>query len=318
MYTLSTIQLQSSKKAGHLHPIPPTDIPYSVISMDFCGPFIESPRGNRFVLVISDLFTRHVTAIATPNNTAEITAITLYREVFCKYGVCSTLITDQGTHFNNHLMRSLTHLFGYNHIYSTAYHPQTNAVTERFHASTKVQTLNLKTNIITTGMITSILLYSLITLQSTKLHNFHPSNYFLVVRPNYQLILVHHFTSLIDQIFALKIFKEFWKFIINKLRTILSNNKSLIKIVMINTDRTLIIKLATEFSQKFSPLEANWILVILQNPMSLLRFIILLTRFSMKLLVLLKNFTSLTFAQLFQLKNLIYPKHIMICSLPRT
>jgi len=132
------------KKAGHLHPIPPTDIPYSVISMDFCGPFIESPRENKFVLVISDLFTRHVTAIATPNNSAEITAITLFREIFCKYGVCSTLITDQGTHFNNHLMRALTHLFGYNHIYSTIYHPQTNAVTERFNASMKVQISKLE------------------------------------------------------------------------------------------------------------------------------------------------------------------------------
>ncbi|CAF2836388.1 unnamed protein product [Rotaria sp. Silwood2] len=132
------------KKAGHLHPIPPTDIPYSVISMDFCGPFIESPRENKFVLVISDLFTRHVTAIATPNNTAELTAMTLYREIFCKYGVCSTLITDQGTHFNNHLMRALTHLFGYNHIYSTAYHPQTNAVTERFNASMKIQISKLE------------------------------------------------------------------------------------------------------------------------------------------------------------------------------
>jgi transposase InsO family protein len=132
------------KKAGHLHPIPPTDIPYSVISMDFCGPFIESPRENKFVLVISDLFTRHVTAIATPNNTAETTAMVLYREIFCKYGVCSTLITDQGTHFNNHLMGALTHLFGYNHIYSTAYHPQTNAVTERFNASLKVQISKLE------------------------------------------------------------------------------------------------------------------------------------------------------------------------------
>ena len=112
--------------------------------MDFCGPFIESPRENKFVLVISDLFTRHVTAIATPNNTAEITAMTLYREIFCKYGVCSTLITDQGTHFNNHLMHALTHLFGYHHIYSTAYHPQTNAVTERFNASMKVQISKLE------------------------------------------------------------------------------------------------------------------------------------------------------------------------------
>jgi hypothetical protein len=59
------------KKPDHLHPNPPTDIPYSVISMDLCGPFIESPRGNKFVLVGSELFTRHVTAITTPTITQQ-------------------------------------------------------------------------------------------------------------------------------------------------------------------------------------------------------------------------------------------------------
>ena len=54
------------------------------------------------------------------------------------------MLTDQGTHFNNNLMRALTHLFGYHHIYSTAYHPQTNAVTERFNASFKVQISKLE------------------------------------------------------------------------------------------------------------------------------------------------------------------------------
>ncbi|CAF4701407.1 unnamed protein product [Rotaria sp. Silwood2] len=41
-------------------------------------------------------------------------------------------------------MCALTHLFGYNHIYSTAYHPQTNAVTERFNASMKIQISKLE------------------------------------------------------------------------------------------------------------------------------------------------------------------------------
>lgn len=132
------------KKPGHLQPIPPVATPFSIIGMDFCGPFVESPRENKYVLVVTDLFTHFVTAIPLPTNTAEITALTLFRHIFCRFGVCFTLITDQGTHFNNNLMRALQHLLGYNHILSTPYHPQTNGVLERFNASMVVQVSKLQ------------------------------------------------------------------------------------------------------------------------------------------------------------------------------
>ncbi|CAF3749380.1 unnamed protein product [Rotaria socialis] len=50
------------KKPGHLQPIPPVATPFSIIGMDFCGPFVESPRENKYVLVVTDLFTHFVTA----------------------------------------------------------------------------------------------------------------------------------------------------------------------------------------------------------------------------------------------------------------
>ena len=123
------------KPHGHLSPIPPPPGPFELIGMDYCGPFQMTPRENRYVLVITDYYSRYVTAVPLPNCTAEITALTLYNEFFCKFGVPTTILSDQGSHFLNHLMRNLQQLIGYNHIYSTTYHPQTNGVVERFNAT---------------------------------------------------------------------------------------------------------------------------------------------------------------------------------------
>ncbi|CAF4536730.1 unnamed protein product, partial [Rotaria socialis] len=123
------------KNVGHLRPITPPEGPFLLIGIDYCGPLKRTPRENQYVLVITDYFTRHITAIALPNCTAETTAQTLFNEYFCKYGVPTVILSDQGSHFRNQLMENIKYLIGYNHIYSTQYHPQTNGMVERFNAT---------------------------------------------------------------------------------------------------------------------------------------------------------------------------------------
>jgi hypothetical protein len=123
------------KPHGRLRSIPPPDGPFQLIGIDFCGPLKRTPRDNQYVLVITDYFTRHISAIALPNCTADTTAATLFNEYFCKYGIPSVMISDRGSHFHNQLMTNMRLLIGYNHIYSTPYHPQTNGVVERFNGT---------------------------------------------------------------------------------------------------------------------------------------------------------------------------------------
>ncbi|CAF1423056.1 unnamed protein product [Rotaria sordida] len=123
------------KRHGQLNPIPPREGPFLLIGIDYCGPLKTTPRENQYVLVINDYFTRHIIAIALPNCTAETTAQALFNEYFCKYGIPSTILSDQGPHFQNQLMQNIRKLIGYNHIYSTPYHPQTNGVVERFNST---------------------------------------------------------------------------------------------------------------------------------------------------------------------------------------
>ena len=127
--------ISRQKKPGQLHPIPSPEGPFLLIGIDYCGPLNRTPRENRYVLVITDYFTRHITAIALPNCTVETTAQASFNEYFCKYGIPSSIISDQGPHFQNQLMRNIQKLIGYNHIYSTPYHPQTNAIVERFNST---------------------------------------------------------------------------------------------------------------------------------------------------------------------------------------
>lgn len=123
------------KPHGHLSPIPPPPGPFQVLGIDFCGPFQSTPHGNKYVLVITDYYTRYVVAIPLPNCTADTTALTLFNDFFCKFGIPNTILSDQGSHFSNHLMRNLQQLIGYHHIYSSTYHPQSNGLTERFNAT---------------------------------------------------------------------------------------------------------------------------------------------------------------------------------------
>ncbi|CAF2163857.1 unnamed protein product [Rotaria magnacalcarata] len=136
--------ISRNKRYGHLRAISPPEGPFALLGIDYCGPLVRTPRENQYVLVITDYYTRHITAIALPNCTAVTTAQALFNDYFCKYGIPSVILSDRGSHFQNQLMENVKKLIGYNHIYSTAYHPQTNGVVERFNATFITQIAKLQ------------------------------------------------------------------------------------------------------------------------------------------------------------------------------
>ena len=54
-----------------------------------------------------------------------------------RFGVPSTIVTDRGRQFQSQLWTQLMSLLGSKHASSTAYHPQTNGMVERFHRQLK-------------------------------------------------------------------------------------------------------------------------------------------------------------------------------------
>jgi hypothetical protein len=131
------------KRPGFLNPVTPPDGPNQLLGVDFCGPFPTSPQENRYVLCLTDYFTKYVNAIPLPVCSAAVTTEAIFREHVCRYGVPKAITSDQGTSFKNQLMHSLSQLLGYHHILCTPYHSQSNGQTERFNGTFVAQLAKL-------------------------------------------------------------------------------------------------------------------------------------------------------------------------------
>ena len=118
---------------GQLQPLPPVIKPFARIGFDKLGPFPESLDGNKHVWVVTDYATRLVIAAPSPNGTAAEAAKFFLNQVILKFGSPRELVTDRGVEFCNELFKKVTELYSVKHRRTTAYHPRTNGLTERFN-----------------------------------------------------------------------------------------------------------------------------------------------------------------------------------------
>ncbi|CAF1497794.1 unnamed protein product [Adineta ricciae] len=129
-----------TKPPGHLHSIDPPSGVFQLLHLDFWGPVLTpSASGNRYVIVLTDNLSKYVIAQALPDCTARSAAQFLIDRFILLHGAPERLLTDNGTHFNNTLLRAVTSSMQIPHTFSVAYHPQTNGQVERFNATFSAQ-----------------------------------------------------------------------------------------------------------------------------------------------------------------------------------
>jgi len=105
--------------------------PFERLGVDCMGPLTITDRGNRFIVVFIDHFTKFIEAFATPNITALTIATLFVTQIVCRHGAPMILQSDRGTDFTSNLMAEITQLFATRKLHTTAYHPMGNGEVER-------------------------------------------------------------------------------------------------------------------------------------------------------------------------------------------
>ena len=125
----------NQKPAGFLQSTQ-VDEPWDTIGLDLMGPFPRSKKGNVFLLVVVDYFTRWVEMFPLKDSKAHrITAI-LIEEIFTRYGVPRQMVSDRGPQFTGQVMTDVCKTWGVIQKFTTSYHPQAN-LTERANRTIK-------------------------------------------------------------------------------------------------------------------------------------------------------------------------------------
>jgi transposase InsO family protein len=99
--------------------------PMERVHLDFMGPLPKTKKGNEYVLMMVDQFTKWTECIPLPSQTAEITAQAAINEFFARFGYPFQIFTDQGRNFESALFKAVCDLLQIHKVRTTPYRPST-------------------------------------------------------------------------------------------------------------------------------------------------------------------------------------------------
>lgn len=138
-WTRTCIPCQRSKVHRHTHApmaqFEKVDRLYQV-HIDIIGPLPTSDN-YRYCLTMIDRATKWPEAYPIEDITAEKVADTFYQAWISRFGCPAVITTDQGRQFESEIFKVLTQRLGIHRTRTTAYHPQSNGIIERWHRTLK-------------------------------------------------------------------------------------------------------------------------------------------------------------------------------------
>ena len=111
----------------HVLPIPLhlviTIGPFAKWGIDFmtCNPY--SARGQAYIIVVVDYFTKWAETMPTLPADSKTTAQFIFNHIIARFGFPQAIITDHGSHFRHYMVAELMSRLGLCHNISTPYYP---------------------------------------------------------------------------------------------------------------------------------------------------------------------------------------------------
>ena len=105
------------------------------VAMDLVGPWPRTTRGNKYILVIGDYFTKWMEAYCIPNIEAITVAEVFVEKFVSRMGTPKMLHSDRGTQFVSTLMQEVCRLLGIKKTNTAAFNPKSDGMVERFNST---------------------------------------------------------------------------------------------------------------------------------------------------------------------------------------
>lgn len=134
-YIKSCDKCQKSKTNRNRRPVPLTPIPvgepFERIHVDILCSLPKTKDGFQYILLVVDSCTKWVEGFPLRTQEAKEIADILFKEIICRCGAPSYIVSDRGRNFMSKLISALCELFSITRHHTSSYHPQTNSTVER-------------------------------------------------------------------------------------------------------------------------------------------------------------------------------------------
>ena len=88
----------------------PVGAPMDRLAIDILGPLQLTPRGNWYILLVTDHFTKWVEIFAVPDQSATTCAEVILNEVIARFGCLLSQHSDQGKNYKSKIFAELCKL----------------------------------------------------------------------------------------------------------------------------------------------------------------------------------------------------------------